>query len=393
MPKLVRLFTMQPTHDVILIGCGCSSLQWLSRFMDTESAEQHQVLILDKNETPPDRTWCFWSKKAHGYEHLVSYSWSKIRFASRFGEVSHNIAPYSYQYISGRDFFAAADEGLLKQPNITRLTDEAAATQRVNGHTSVETTSGQFSAGRVLSSVPDPAKILQNGDPKPLSKLWQHFRGWFIKTSEAAFDPEEVVLMDFRTPQTAGAVFFYVLPFSEDYALVECTVFGEQLWDLFAYEEALRTYISTYITAEPYEVVNTEEGRIPMSQQDFRKLGFDGTEPLGTAAGLVKPSTGYMFLRSLRDVESRFAENPKAAVSPRFAFYDGLLLGIIEHEPEQVAGIMTALFTRNPIQRVFRFLDEESSLAEEIRMFATLPWAPFLKQLAKQTFQSKNPDS
>lgn len=364
-------------------------MQWLGRFVEQEDAAQQQVLVLEKEEAFPDRTWCFWSKEAHGYEHLVSHSWSKIRFASPHGEAAQDISPYRYNYISGKRFFEDASQNLLSRPNVRRITDAVSFTKRVNGHVEVHGNAGQYKAPRVLSSVPDPEKLRHSGKEQPLSTLWQHFRGWFIKTSEAAFDPEEVMLMDFRTPQTDGAVFFYVLPFSADYALVECTVFGQKVWDRFAYEEALRTYISTYITSGTYDITDTEEGRIPMSRRDFRKLGFSDTEPLGTMAGLVKPSTGYMFLRSLREVNRLFGRQPGKPAAARFAFYDALLLGIIEEEPEKVAGIMNALFTRNPFQRVFCFLDEESQLLEEVRMFATLPWRPFLKQLVKQTFKPK----
>ncbi|AXI99689.1 lycopene beta-cyclase [Cyclonatronum proteinivorum] len=383
---------MEAPYDIILIGGGCSAMQWLRVFLEQEEAGQQQVLVVDKDQAFPDRTWCFWSNKPHGYENIVTHSWSKIRFASPWGETMQDVSPYRYHYVSGRHFFEAASKELLSKSNVHRITDTVQAVHQVNGQTEVHGETGQYSAKYVLSSVPSTEKLRNLSENKPLVKLWQHFRGWFIKTSEAAFDPEEVMLMDFRTPQRDGAVFFYVLPFTADYALVECTVFGQQIWDQFAYEEALRTYIRTYITTKDYEIKDTEEGRIPMSQRDFSRLGFDGTQALGTAAGNVKPSTGYMFLRSLRHVQQQFGAVPAQSVPPRFAFYDALLLRIIEESPEEVSRIMHALFTRNPFQHVFRFLDEESRLTDDIRMFATLPWRPFLKQLFKKILQpNKDP--
>jgi hypothetical protein len=35
---------------------------------------------------------------------------------------------------------------------------------------------------------------------------------------------------------------------------------------------------------------------------------------------------------------------------------------------------------------IFRFLDEETHLFEEILLFSKLPFAPFLKQVFKQAF-------
>jgi lycopene beta-cyclase len=37
------------------------------------------------------------------------------------------------------------------------------------------------------------------------------------------------------------------------------------------------------------------------------------------------------------------------------------------------------LFARNPVQRVFSFLDNESALADELRLISSLPTLPFLR--------------
>ena len=66
-----------------------------------------------------------------------------------------------------------------------------------------------------------------NQDKYPV--LQQHFVGWFIKTKQAAFDPEKVLFMDFDIPQRNETRFLYVLPLDQYNALVEYTLFSEKL--------------------------------------------------------------------------------------------------------------------------------------------------------------------
>jgi lycopene beta-cyclase len=384
------------TYDLIFIGAGCSVMQWLYAWKQHRTAlagnQEPQVLLIDKSESHAQRTWCFWENKPHLFDSLVSYRWSKLRFMSHQGGRVASIAPYSYQHIAGKDFFDKTSAELDDLPGITRLQAEVKYTRKSSGATEVLTDEGVFSANEVYSSVPDMQKVKayssQQDDGFP--GLWQHFRGWYIETTHDAFNPETATLMDFRMLQQGAAVFFYVLPFSTRKALVECTVFGPDIWTEKAYDDRLHSYIRAHLLeGQPYTVYDTEQGSIPMSMADMRQFSYDGTTPLGTAAGMVKPSTGYMFKRSMLATATAFTHMIQSPVphwsSPdRFAFYDRLLLGIIKDEPEQVARIMHELFMRNDFRQVFRFLDEESTAAEDARMFSKLPYTPFLKQLLKQ---------
>ncbi|MEO1385612.1 MAG: lycopene cyclase family protein, partial [Bacteroidota bacterium] len=48
-------------------------------------------------------------------------------------------------------------------------------------------------------------------------------KGWYIQTKQSFFNPEEMILMDFRIPQDEDVRFVYVLPVSENKALIEFT--------------------------------------------------------------------------------------------------------------------------------------------------------------------------
>jgi lycopene beta-cyclase len=58
-----------------------------------------------------------------------------------------------------------------------------------------------------------------------------------------------------------------------------------------------------------------------------------------------------------------------------------LLLNIIAQQPALTESIMCSLFKNNQFDDIFRFLDEESNLLQEMKIFSRLPWAPFIKTL------------
>ena len=104
--------------------------------------------------------------------------------------------------------------------------------------------------------------------------------------------------------------------------------------------------------------------------------------------GLVKPSTGYAFKRMQRDAQAIVASlvqygNPfQITHSPRrYWFYDRLLLQILYRQGQKMKPIFVQLFARNPIARIFHFLDEDAPLAQDLALIASLPPWPFLKAL------------
>ena len=62
---------------------------------------------------------------------------------------------------------------------------------------------------------------------------------------------------------------------------------------------------------------------------------------------------------------------------------DTLLLDIMQRRGETVRDIFRQLFERNPVQRIFRFLDEETTWTENLQIMNSVrPW-PFLRSIAQ----------
>ena len=63
-------------------------------------------------------------------------------------------------------------------------------------------------------------------------QVWQHFLGWKITTDKDCFDVDQAMLMDFDLGEQPDVRFIYVLPFSKNSAMVECTIFSSEIYDL-----------------------------------------------------------------------------------------------------------------------------------------------------------------
>jgi lycopene beta-cyclase len=214
--------------------------------------------------------------------------------------------------------------------------------------------------------------------------------GWFIDTNENVFDPSLATLMDFRTDQSIGTSFFYVLPFTPTKALVEHTLFSKYLLEQEQYEDALKNYIKETIGVSSYRIDEKEFGVIPMTDVRFRKKENNCIN-IGTAGGQTKGSSGYTFnfiqKHSAAIVDSLIKHDHPFGVqdiSNRFHFYDSILLSILDEGKLNGADIFSDLFKKNKPQQVLKFLDNETSVTEELNIIRSLPILPFSKAAIKQ---------
>jgi lycopene beta-cyclase len=65
-----------------------------------------------------------------------------------------------------------------------------------------------------------------------------------------------------------------------------------------------------------------------------------------------------------------------------------MLLQIIKTEPERIQDVMGKLFRNNELTTILKFLDEETSVLEDLKIFTKLPIPLFLNQV-KQYMNSR----
>ncbi len=345
-----------------------------------------KILLIDREpKTKNDRTWCFWEAGDGFFEEIVYRKWPRVDFMSDTFSDTLDISPYEYKMIRGIDFYEYCFKEINKHPGI----------EVVYGHV------GQCVGHRDGYSLQFNSKMYQLGDAivfnsiynKPETtkgSLLQHFKGWVIESVKPVFDPDKASLMDFRVHQKHGTTFAYVLPFSPNRALVEYTLFTAQLLDPTQYDEELRQYIHQFLHLTEYTIKEQEFGVIPMSREKFT-IFQNGVFNIGTAGGQTKASSGYTFQFIQKQSDRIMEYLPSGAglsilpdTPARFRFYDNTLLHILVHNTLPGSRIFATLFKKNKASQVFKFLDNESTLTEELGIISSLPTWPFLKAALKQ---------
>jgi lycopene beta-cyclase len=108
---------------------------------------------------------------------------------------------------------------------------------------------------------------------------------------------------------------------------------------------------------------------------------------LGVAAGALKPTTGYGFIRMMKHgkaIASALRSNdliPTLYRKRRFRFYDNLLLRILQNHPTRGKQIFVQLFHHKKASMILRFLNEQTNLLQEIMIFMWLPKRLFIRNL------------
>jgi len=65
--------------------------------------------------------------------------------------------------------------------------------------------------------------------------------------------------------------------------------------------------------------------------------------------------------------------------SQRYFWFDKVLLNVLIKRRVPGDVVFKKMFQKNPVDRIFRFLDNETYLLEELRLISALPTLPFLK--------------
>lgn len=370
-----------PDFDYIIAGGGAAGLS-LVYHLGRAGMLGGRVLLLDQvRKDQNDRTWCFWEAGAGPFEPVVSHSWGHLWFHGDRQSRRLAIDPYRYKLIQGGDFYRFMDARLAEWPAVTRLQGRVTAfEERPDGV--VVHVDGQAFAGRwafnSIAALSPPAQ--------PGHTAWlQHFKGWVITAPEPAFDPQAATFMDFRVEQGPHVRFMYVLPFDARTALVEDTYFSPSVLPQEVYDAGLRAYIRDFLGLRDYAVGHVEYGVIPMTDAPFTMRHSPHVMNIGTAGGRTKASTGYTFQRIQR--QSRMiVERLRASGQPfyrepglsRHALADSVLLNVFDNGREGGKAFFQKLFERNSPQRVLRFLDEDSSLPEDLALMSTVNLPAFI---------------
>ena len=383
------------SFDFIIAGGGAAGLSLAYQLIHSPLRDR-TILIVDKGaKNQNDRTWAFWTDEPTPFESIVYRSWEQLQLADDDSAQLIDLKSYRYQVIRGIDFYQFVHASLAESPNVTML--EATIDRIEDGpeRACVVVGDRRYAGAWVFDSVFRPAELPED---QHYQYLQLHFKGWEIETDVDAFNPAAATLMDFRTPQEHETRFFYVLPFSPRRALVEFTVFSDERFSHAEYAEALRGYLQEVLGIAEYRIVDEEQGVIPATDHPFPRRVGQRVMTIGTKGGRVKPSTGYAFVRIqqdsaaiIRSLQEHDHPFDVPADSQRYRLLDAVMLEMMDHYGEQLKPIFTTMFERNPIDRIFRFLDEEGTPIENLQLIATLPPALFVQAAFQWQFTHNTP--
>ena len=375
--------------DYIILGAGASGLLLAYRMANDTFFDDKSIVIIDKEKDKGnDRTWCFWESDNNEWNDIINKRWKNIYFGSQWSSKEIDISPYEYKMIKSESFYKKLWKTIHTKSNISFHQALVSKIETKGSLVSVQTDNSGFEGSKVFNS------LNINDDYKKQSKfpvLQQHFVGWFVKTETPYFDADVATFMDFDIPQKGNTRFMYVLPTSKTEALFEYTLFSKELLKKEEYEEAIKTYLKQK-GIEDYIVTEKEMGSIPMTCFDFSKQNSEHLLHIGTAGGWTKASTGYTFMNSTKKTKElvaflkRESNLKKFSKRTKFWFYDLLMLDVLASDNSYGAQLFTNLFKKSKTTTIFKFLDEESTFAQDFKIVSSVPPMRFIKALLRRLF-------
>ena len=373
---------MQHYH-YIFSGSGLSALMTVYEMLLSGKFEDKSILLIDENtKKANDRTWCFWDED-NLFDEIVSKKWNQAIFANEKFNRILELTPYQYKKINGLDFYELVFKKISEHKNIHFLNQKVVDFTELGNHCVVKTENETFTCNKIFNSIYNP-EVVTAQTKFPL--IHQHFIGWFIKSKEAVFTPNCATFMDFSVEQKGNTRFMYVLPTSENEALLEYTLFSKNLLSKEEYEAEIQKYIENLGITE-YEIIEKEQGNIPMTCYPFWKHNTKNIINIGSAGGWTKASTGYTFKNASKKSkalvhflksESDFTKFHK---KDKFWFYDLLLLDILSSKNKLGSKIFSSMFKKGDSTVIFKFLDEETSIWEDLQVIWRCPKMIFVKAL------------
>jgi lycopene beta-cyclase len=375
-------------YDYLIVGGGAAGLSLAYHIAQEPALANKKVLLIEpdaKNEN--DRTWSYWANEPQAFDFLAAHEWQAIAFRAPGFEKVCDLGAYCYRMIRSLDYYQHIRSALDSNTQFTLACGAVTALADTPTGVVAQSSLGEIRARYGFDS--RPPVIAKN--PEKHRYLLQHFVGWEVETDTDVFDPDVVEFMDFRGDQHQEARFMYVLPFNRRKALVEYTLFSTTPLPTEEYEAAIRTYLAAALGSAPYRIVAQETGAIPMTDHPLPARAGRYITNLGTRGGRAKPSTGYAFKRihqqSARLVAAlaRTGHPPQDPAGDRWQFhlFDTLLLDIMQRRGESTRDIFRELFERNPVERIFRFLDEQTTWAENLQVMNSVTAGPFMRSIAQ----------
>ncbi|GGW80662.1 lycopene cyclase family protein [Salegentibacter mishustinae] len=375
-----------PRYFYVIIGGGLAGLQLARQLSRDVFFKGKKIAIIDSDFSMPVKTWCFWEKGKGKWDDLLTKSWNKGKFISSEENIDLQLSPYTYKMIKAKDYHQKLQDEIEESGDIEFITDEIQKIDPVTMKAKGQKKS--YGATHFFDSRVDPSYL----ESKKHTTIFQHFKGWEVETEKPVFTPDSFTMMDYRIKYPDATAFTYILPFTEKKALVEYTFFSPFLTEDKVYDEMLQQYFEKVLKTKDFKIKSTETGVIPMTDFPFDKANTEQITKIGTGGGWVKPSTGYSFKNTEKRI-AKIIDNIKSGKQPgenlinnKFRKYDAIFLDVLAQNNQKGEEIFTKFYTKNSPQDIFRYLDEETSVSEDLKIMLSLYSFDFVASFFRKTF-------
>ena len=182
--------------------------------------------------------------------------------------------------------------------------------------------------------------------------------------------------------------FNYVLPFTENLALIESTYFSskkeKKMLDLNYIDE----YMNINYKGKKYIIEKTEFGSIPMDI-NINSISEKYITKIGSYSGATRASTGYTFINIQKQSDELVKLIPNVSnIKAKKNFHpfvlrkmDDVFLNIVSENPNYMKNALMILFGSKSHESQIRFLSDVPSILDIFKIILYLPKIEFLKYL------------
>jgi lycopene beta-cyclase len=381
-----------PDVDLLVAGAGAAGLSLAVRLA---TRARLSVRVVDGRTGPSDdRTFCFFRGRPHPFERAIARRYATVLVRDAHRVVRRALVERPYEELPGLAFAELALGTIASNDRVrvewgTSLTSFAERHDRVL----VETTRGAVSTRLFIDARGGRAHAHAPRDEADGDVRWlQHFVGHVVRTERPIFEVGVATLMDFDVSQDDGPHFVYVLPSDAHEALVEDTYFSASMLPRARYEDGIASWLERR-GAGAFEVLRREVGAIPMVTAPHRALARSRVVTLGQRSGAAKASSGYAFQFIQRQCDalaevlaSTEARAPLGWAPPRSlvaTFLDRVMLSFLRASPTRAPEVFVPLFEEVPPEALARFLSEEGTPGDHVRVMAAVPRAAVLGEVVR----------
>ena len=355
-------------YKAAIIGLGASGLA-VNKIIYGESSDK-VIAFENKDINNRDNFFGFWlTEWMKPFESIIEKKWNKWSIETPNSKVTHLSIAKPYCVIS----FKKWKKYCLETKNILDIVNKQVIEYLpINNYFKIITADKEeYYAEKIYDS---RSKREKKGE------LIQHFLGINISVADNTFNDEKLTLMHF-TQENNLLHFIYILPFSHNKALVESTVFSKEAFDDSWYIEKIKNYLMLNNITK-FEEQSMEKGIIPMFFADEKKSNNSNIFNIGIRGGACKPSTGYAFSFSIKQIQYLKESNKNYVEVHKFLErkMDKIFINFLKKNNENGNSFIKLASNLNG-DEFLSFMMGESNLLTKFKIIKSMPKIAFIKEM------------